>query len=284
MSSKQQAPTVPIILDPANADQRYGDPEFVKLAGGQRLHHATRSALASMYDAAGELAEAVRAVAGKGAAVTTRPRPDSVSLTPDGRHLVSRPGGIETTHRGDVRATSGGLRAFSGHEARLVDAAAQRFERVARQVDSTLAAIDDVEAMSTKSIDLATRDPKADTVNGALELAEVRAFLRDMKPSERWRFVNQRIAANDLQAAHAALHGPSYLIELEEDTRAALADEAAAKFAPDANRVRLAARDARKLIESASSTFVKGWRESTTPLGKGEAEQRAAVERLGGAA
>jgi len=268
-----------ISLDPSNADARFES--IRQLPGGDRIHRAARSALAEMHSAAAELRAAMEATAGHGVR-TQRPRPDSMSVGEDGSVRL-KPGDIGSEHRGNLRvAPNGKIRAFSGREARLVDAARDRFAQVAKRVDSALAQIDEAEAAAAKSVGQSLIDPNANTPAGAIAAMEVRSYVRGLPGARKVDFLRQRVEGGDLATVAAVLGQSGFTTEMTADEIGVISDMAARKFAPDGVAVRDGARQAREMVQTAGRTFAKTWNESVASLGPGESEQNATIDTLAG--
>ncbi|MEM9167458.1 MAG: hypothetical protein AAGB48_10620 [Planctomycetota bacterium] len=253
----------PAAVDPARADAAFAGADFMELPLGSRIHATARQALSSMHEASGELAEAMVAVQGDGV------------IGGDGKRS------------GDWRLTPGGkLRAFSGDEPALADAAESRFKSIAEKVDKSLADLGEVEELLTGSISKKLRDARSETPSGVALAGEIRRHLLGMEPGKRTQFLAKRIAEGDLQTVSAVLDVPGYLAGLDDQAREVVHGLAAKQFAAGESAALDGARRASEMIRSGGTVFVERWRASTSQLGPGKRDRAAKIEKVrgGGAA
>lgn len=250
-------------LDPAIVDHHIGN--VAELPFGSGVVGSARSALSAMHSAESELGAAMVAVAGRG----------STTIDAQRGH----------THiRGDIRHTKGALRAFSGAEPELVDAANTRFASVAKSVDACLSRLSEIQASVEDAIGKAMTDPTIATSAGAIVAGELRAYLRGLEPDERFAYAAKHASEGNLRSVAAILDAPPELSGLSSNQIDAIRNEAEKSVAPDLSKVKAAAAKARSLIESGGAGFAQRWRDSVNKLGPGQSDRSSAVARVKGGA
>lgn len=245
-------------LDPGNLNQFAAVLE--KSGTGRRALAAGQRAMTEMHTAMAEIDDATRALAGRTGRVTTRP------------------GGF-TTHSGDVRMGSKGLRAFSGHEPKLVDAAKQRFDAVGRGVQQQVNILTDVIADNERLMDEALADAIQPVLAG-----DIRRHVASMDDTDRFAFLHDRVKRGDKQTVTAVLAAPGYLSGLNDDARASLLDAARRMFAPDAHATHTAASRTYDTVRRAIDTFVVDYHAKLKPLGPGESDVAGKIAAVRGGA
>lgn len=253
-------PGVPPSLDPGGLNPLASVLE--RSGAGRRVLTAGQRALTAMHSAMAELDDAVRAVAGRHGRVTTQPRGMDVA----------------SSHSGDVRHGKGGLRAFSGHEGQLVDAARQRFSAVGSAVQAQVDILDD----ARRDLDGVMASALVDSETPPVVAGEIRRHVARMEPADRLPFLHDRAVKGDKTTLAAVLNAPSYLSGIDEKTRDTITAEARARLTPEAHATNEAAARVYEHVRRAIDTFVGAYHDTLAPLGSGEREVAGKIAALKG--
>lgn len=161
---------------------------------------------------------------------------DAEAAVQDAAPSVRRRQSLSESHAaflGPLRYGVGGIERFTGREALLSEAYTKAMFGVTPIVDREMK---NIQAQIGR---LETRVKEALTYEGAAQSSrsgqatEIRQFVKSFeKESERWKFLAERVDAQDQQAIDAVLGSPPYLSGLTADQHADLRVIAAEKWCP----------------------------------------------------